>query len=374
MEFSHLEMTRRLETLRTRMDAAGIDCLFVTGVENFSYFVGVPNSLYQTRRPWCALIPLTGEPVAVMKEGAPAATLERNGFFRTIEPYPLPVADHLPAIVVGVLRRFGARRVAAELGQEMRLGLPLLDYRAITDAVPDVDFVDGAALIWSLRMIKSDEEIARMRRACEITATTRQAVFREVRPGMTEAEVADLWAELMHRAGAERPSFIYVNTGDQVDLLPSPTKRLQAGQTLWLDGGAYVGGYTCDFSRVATLGPPSPRQLQLHRDAVEVQQLLLDHVRPGVAVADLARLGNAEARRRGHGERANGHGMGMLVNEPPVISVSDPTVLTEGMAVGIEQGPSGSDGMFRWEDLLHLTADGYDLITTESSELVVVDF
>jgi Xaa-Pro aminopeptidase len=374
MEFSHAEMTRRLEAIRAGMDAAGVDCLLVTGVENFSYFVGVPSSLYQTRRPWCALIPLAGEPVAVMKEGAPAATLERNGFFRSIEPYPLPVSEHLPSIVVGVIRRFGARRVAVELGQEMRLGLPLLDYRAITDALPDVEFVDGAALIWSLRMIKSAEEIERMRRACEITATTRQAVFREVRPGMTEAEVAELWAELMHRAGAERPSFIYVNSGGAVDLLPSPTKRLAPGQTLWLDGGAYVGGYTCDFSRVATLGPPSPRQLQLHQDAVEVQQLLIDQVRPGVPVADLARLCFSEIAARGYPERDTaGHGMGMLINEPPLITPSHPGVLEVGLTLGIEQGQATSDGMFVWEDLVQVTADGHDVLTNESSELVVLD-
>ncbi len=374
MEFSVTEMNRRLDAVRTRMAAAGIDCLFISGIENFSYFVGVPGSLYQTRRPWCALIPLAGEPVAVMKEGAPAATLERHGFFRAIETYRLPVSAELPRIVAGVIRRFGARRVACELGVEMRLGMPLLDYEAIVAHLPDVEFVDGAQLIWSLRMTKSAEEIARMRRACEITGSTRQQVFRQVRRGMTEADVAALWSELMHAAGAERPSFIYVNTGQSVDLLPSSTKQLAPGETLWLDGGAYVGGYTCDFSRVATLGPPSPRQVQLHRDAVEVQQLLLEHVRPGVPLAELARLGNREARRRGYPERANGHGMGMLINEPPLITAEDSTVLTEGLVVGIEQGPSMPEGMFVWEDLVQVTAEGYDLLTTEPSTLVVRDF
>jgi Xaa-Pro aminopeptidase len=136
----------------------------------------------------------------------------------------------------------------------------------------------------------------------------------------------------------------------------------------------YVGGYTCDFSRVATLGPPSASQQQLHRDAVEVQQLLLEQIRPGARVADIARLGNGEMKRRGYAPRANGHGMGMLINEPPLISASDPTVLTPGLTVGVEQGPSEAAGMFRWEDLVQVTETGYDLFTTEPSTLVTIDF
>jgi Xaa-Pro aminopeptidase len=87
---------------------------------------------------------------------------------------------------------------------------------------------------------------------------------------MTEGDVADMWADLMHDAGAERPSFIYINSGEAPDLLPNRTKKLKRGETLWLDGGAYVGGYTCDFSRAATLGasisPPSSTSPGCHRN------------------------------------------------------------------------------------------------------------
>jgi Xaa-Pro aminopeptidase len=251
----------------------------------------------------------------------------------------------------------------------------LTDFNAIVSLLPGVELVDAAEVIWSLRKIKSPEEAARMKRACEITGQTRQQVFQEVRSGMTEADVADLWAKRMYEAGAERPSFIYVNTGDTASVLPSQTKKLERGETLWLDGGVYYRGYTCDFSRVATLGPPSPRQRQLHQDAVQVTELVLEQIRPGVLGADLARFAFGEMTRRGHPHSDTaGHGMGMLINEPPLLAPADDTLLTEGLLVGVELGPAESAGFFRWEQLAHVTKDGYDLLSAESSALVVLDF
>ena len=380
MEFSVGEMTRRLDTVRSRMAAAGVDCLLVTGTENFSYFVGVPISLYQSRRPWAALIPVEAEPVAVMRGPSPSAlTLERNGFFRAVETYGFPVSTELPRRIADLVKRFKTKRLACELGLEMRLGLPLADFNTLLGLLPGVEIVDAAEIIWSLRMTKSPEEVARMRRACEITGNSRQEVFRQVRRGMTEGDVADLWADLMHQAGAERPSFIYINTGPIPDLLPSRTKTLQPGETLWLDGGVYVGGYTCDFSRVATLGPPSPRQIQLHRDTVEIFDLVFERIRPGVPVRDLAGLVSGEMTRRGYLGKASvggavaGHSMGMLINEPPLIAPWSDLVLTEGLVIGVEFGPTQPEGFFVFEQLLQITATGYDLLTPEPTTLVTLD-
>jgi Xaa-Pro dipeptidase len=373
MEFTREEMSRRLETVRTKMDETGIDCMLITGIENFCYFVGVPFSLYQSRRPWCVVIPLESEPVVVCMDGI-ESTVECAGFFRHVETYRLPVSLELPQTVAQTLKSCAARRVGCEFGLEMRLGLPLQDFNAIVELASSVEFIDASEIIWSLRMIKSAEEIRRMKRACDITSSSRQQVFARVTPGMTEAEVAGLWADLMHEAGGERPSFIYVKSGGQPDLLPSRTKKLEPGDALWLDGGVYVRDYTCDFSRVATLGKPSVRQRKLHQDAVEITDLLLEQVRPGVPVADLARLCFNEVERRGYPEiNTAGHAMGMLINEPPLLALWDETVLTEGLVVGVEWGPFEAEGMFVWEQLVQVTHDGYDLLTPEPSSLVVID-
>lgn len=379
MEFTITEMDRRLHTVRTRMQAADVDCLMVTGVENFCYFAGVPVALYQERRPWCALIPLEREPVAFTMEGT-HVTLERQGYFRDVQAYSLPVSPNLTTRIEGSLKRLRVKRLACELGLDQRLGMPVKDFEAIRAALPEVQFVDGAGIIWSMRMFKSPEEVERMKRACEITGATRQVLFKEIRQGMTETDVAAIWARLMFEAGAERPAFIFVNSGGPPDFLPKHERILRRGDTLWVDGGVYVHGYTCDFSRVATLGEASPRQRQLHRDAVEVMACVLEAIGPGVKVARLSEICAREMTRRGYSGFGNnatvvaGHGMGMITNEPPLIASWDETVLSDGLVTGIELGPIADEGMFIWEDLVQVKPTGYELLTTETSDLIEIDF
>jgi len=377
VEFSVEEMSRRLETVRTRMDAVGIDCMLITGVENCSYFVGVPvGGLFQTRRPWCVLIPVRSEPVVVMRgPSATARTVQLNGFVKRVEGYAFPVASGLPNKLAELLEELGARRVACELGLEMRLGIPPADFQTLVGLLPGVEFVDGSSIIWSLRMFKSPEEVARLRKACEITSTTRQRVFQQVQPGMTEGDVAELWADLMHQAGGSGPFFMFINSGPVPDLLASPTKRIERGETLWLDGGVYYKGYTCDFSRVASVGPPSPRQRRLHQDTVDVLDLVFEQIRPGVPVADIARLAATELQRRGYkSQDTAGHSMGMLINEPPMLTTWNDMVLREGLVAGIEFGPAEAEGFFVLEQLIQVTRDGYDLLTPESTDMVLIDW
>ena len=107
-------------------------------------------------------------------------------------------------------------------------------------------------------------------------------------------------------------------------------------------------------------------------------------VRPGVRVSDICSVGQAEMKNLGYpSERPMGcgHGMGMLVNEPPLIALWDDTVLSEGILVGIEPSLLGiessipvSEGVFVWEEMLHVKEDGYDLLTTESTELIEISW
>jgi len=374
MEFSAAELAARLERARHGMAAARMDCLLISGIENFCYFSGVPMFLYQHRRPWCALIPLDREPVVLHLKGM-EATHRGQGFLTNVETYQFPVSVGLVHKVVEVLKRIGARVVGCELGVEQRLGIPLNDFDAIRAELPDVRFVDATTVLWGLRMVKSPEEADRMRKACAITSSARQALFREVRPGMTEADVAHRFADLMHEAGSERPSFIYVMTPGPYELLPNPKKHLRAGDTLWVDGGAYVGGYTCDFSRVAVLGKASARQRELHQHASEVMTSVLSAIRPGVHVGELYEIYAREKTKRGYaaGHGAAGHGMGMLINEPPLISPSDDTVLAEGLVTGIEYGPMEPEGMFVLEEVLQIKEGGYELLSNEPWDLVEID-
>ena len=168
------------------------------------------------------------------------------------------------------------------------MGMPVGSYLELVSALPEAEFVDAADIIVSLRMVKAPEEMAYLRRAAEITGRARQRVFDEVRPGMTERELVRLVRRLILEEGGDRTSFVHL----QLDLAGSKNafpydRPLQAGTVLAVDTGAYVGMYTVDYARMAVLGKATDEQRRVHAAALQVNQQMMDALRPGVRCSEL---------------------------------------------------------------------------------------
>ena len=176
---------------------------------------------------------------------------------------------HFPhKLVTDTLEEVGLehRRIGAELGQEQRLGIPAGAYLDLVASMPGTEFVDAADVVIAQRMVKSDEELVYMRRAADITGRARQRLFAlHVRPGMTERDVARTLRRLILEEGGDRTSFVHL----QLDAPGCKNsfhydRPLQRGDVLAVDTGAYVGMYTIDYPRMATLGPSTGAQTRAH--------------------------------------------------------------------------------------------------------------
>src|SRR5438477_577963 len=160
-------------------------------------------------------------------------------------------------------RRYAGAR---SLMQERRLGVPLGSYLALVAAMPKTEFVDAADIFVKLRMVKSDQELVYMRKAADVTARARQRLFdRHVHPGMTERDVARTMRRLILEEGGDRTSFVHL----QLDLPGCKNqfhydRPLRRGDILAVDTGAYVGMYTIDYPRMATLGTATDAQKRAH--------------------------------------------------------------------------------------------------------------
>jgi Xaa-Pro aminopeptidase len=383
--FSRREMGRRYELAQEKMTARGLDALLVTGEENFQYFTGTSASLalhYSLSRPNVLILPRRGEPVVLTQ------TME----YMTLSSYITQFREYFnllhfpPELVVDTLRELGLEhhRVGAELGQEQRLGIPAGAYLALTEAMPDTEFVDASDLIIALRMVKSDEELAYMRRAAEVTGRARQRLFAQhVRPGMTERDVARTLRRLILEEGGDRTSFVHL----QLDLPGSRNafhydRPLRRGDVLAVDSGAYVGMYTIDYPRMATLGPATDAQKRAHAAVLEVTRRMADALRPGLRCSELHRLAlQAIADVGGVFDRPDripsgrfGHGQGMLLTEPPSVTPRDHTALTPGMVLSTEPGFRLDGVPMLWEDTHVVTETGHEQLTLETSELHEIPF
>lgn len=232
------------------------------------------------------------------------------------------------------------------------------------------------SLTGNLRLIKDDDEIARMRRAIDITVEAERETMKAVRPGMWEYELEALIEYTFRRRGAERVGFpSIVGTGINSTTLHYDKGRRQseAGDLVVIDIGAEYGYYSADVTRTIPIsGRFTPRQRALYDLVLGSQQAAIDSVRPGVTISQLNGIARTYMREHS-GDLCGGpscdryfihglsHWLGMDVHDVGDYSKK----LVPGMVLTVEPGiyiPAEKTGI-RIEDDVLVTASGYDLLS-----------
>lgn len=146
----------------------------------------------------------------------------------------------------------------------------------------------------ALRLVKDADELARLRKAIDITTASLVDAWREVRPGMMEYELEALIEFGFRRRGAERvgfPSIVGAGPNSTILHYDRSRGRLEAGDLVVTDVGAEYGYYSADVTRTAPVsGRFTPRQRELYELVRATQQAAIDSARPGMTVAGLNRL------------------------------------------------------------------------------------
>jgi methionyl aminopeptidase len=193
-------------------------------------------------------------------------------------------------------------------------------------------------------------ELEGLRRAGTVVAETLRAVAREVRPGVSTAELDRVAARVFARHGARSgpaldyafPGAICLSVGDEaVHGIPGP-RKLRSGELVKVDVTAELDGFYADACVTVGAGTVRPRMRRL---AGAAQACLRVGLRAAVAGAPIHAIGSAvedEARRRGFTvcHELQAHGVGRAVHEEPSVPmVYDPSAdgeLTEGLVITVE--------------------------------------
>jgi Xaa-Pro aminopeptidase len=273
---------------------------------------------------------------------------------------------------VSMLRRLKSKRIGFEKSR-----VSVENYQVLKQSLPmrsSLEPVGG--WIERLRMIKSDREIARIRRSCEVNSRAFEQAVKHIRPSMCETDLAAELEYRMRRQGAEGPAFETIVAVRARTALPHarPTSgKLGPNSLVLVDMGAMHDGYASDMTRMLFLGHPPARVRRMYRAVSEAQLAALDAVQPGVTTAAVDRA----ARRvlRGYGldkafTHSTGHGLGLEIHEAPRVGKKDKTPLEKGMTITIEPGVyfEGFGGI-RIEDTVAVTSRGCDVLTLTSKEL-----
>jgi Xaa-Pro aminopeptidase len=242
-----------------------------------------------------------------------------------------------------------------------------------------LELVATRGLVEALREVKDDAELEAIRRAAAITNEAYTCLAEQRFTGRTERDLAR-WLELTYLdLGADALAFEIGLGAGPTGALPhgKPGERvIEPGTLVVVDSGAALDGYASDCTRTFATGPLPDDLARAYDVCLAAQELGRRAVRAGVAGRDadsVARAAVAEAglgHRFGHGL---GHGLGLEVHEGPYLHQESRDTLAVGNVVTVEPGIylSGVAGV-RIEDLVVVTDDGAEVLTTFPKELVTV--
>lgn len=374
-----------------RMDAAGVDVLLASSRPNVSYLAGYwhpvwddyylmwePSVTHKTlvglpkeEKKGAFLIAGAGELVSVQRSETWIEDRRYWGPGFYVQSWTEP--DPPPGDPMQIAADAVAERGLAEgcIAVELRY-LGVSYYERLREYLPHARFTDAEPILWSLRMIKTAEEIRRVREACTRATRAWQRVMEQLHAGMTEMELQACFKREFPQQGVQYAGAYCLFGPSGVILKQGPfgpsNNPLKPGLFVRTDIQATYEGYYCDMSRVVGSGKLSAGMERAHELVRGILERLLAEVGPGMTGAQVRQLELNMYKGSGYGTVVpyTGHSVGRMVHEPPYLFAKDSTALAPGMVLNLEPTICYSDGgdiFVCLEDQVLITENGCENLT-----------
>lgn len=381
------ELKLRRDKIRALMAQQGIDAALITCNVNLIYTYGrvVSGYLY---------LPLN----------APARLfIKRPNDIEGEHIHPI----RKPEQITGLLKECGLPLPVKLMleGDE----LPFTEYNRLAACFPETEVVScGTALIRQARSIKTPIEIEMFRRSGIAHAKAYEQIPSVYQPGMTDRQLSVEIERLMRLEGClgifrvfGQSMEIFMGSllaGDNA-AVPSPYDfalggkgldpslpggvsgtLLQAGQCFMVDMGGNFYGYMGDMSRVFSIGKLPEQAYAAHQTCLEIQEEIVAMAKPGTVCEDMYNKAIEIVTKAGFADyfmgveqkaKFIGHGIGLEINEMPVLAPRMKQELEPGMVFALEPkivlpgiGPVGIENSWA------VTTDGLEKLTLCKEEII----
>ena len=383
------ELERRREKLQEQMQEQGIGAALIVQRADLFYFSGTAQEAH-------LFIPAQGEPILLVRRNLQRARSESS--LRQVDQFTVwgDLAETIKA-------------AAAPIGMELDV-LPVNLFRRYEKLIAPLTITDISPLIRGIRAVKSSFELEQLQKA----AALGEAVFtfaREIcRAGMTEIELAaelEAFARARGHQGAIRmrgfnqelffshtmagesaavPSFFNGPTGGR-GLNPSypqgaGTREIRRNEPLLIDYVTVLNGYMVDQTRIFCPGRPAAKLQRAYETALQIKEELVSMGRDGANGAalyrrafEIASAADLEDHFMGAAEKVSfiGHGVGLELDELPVIARNHDLTLTGGMVFALEpKFVFSGEGAVGIEDTFVVRSHGLEQITRFDDALQIL--
>ena len=353
-----------LTKVREKMEETGLPALLVSNIDNAGWLTGFSGS--------SANVLVTPKDALFITDSRYTIQAREEVSEMPIESYASPV--EMSEFVAQQLKKLGVQKVGFE-----KVNTTYEQFEKLKSKLNGIELIPANDIFTDLRLIKTADEIAKIKAACALADKCFEHVLRMIQPGVSEWDIG-LEIEFYFRRNMADIAFSPIVASGWRSALPhgraSQDKKLEAGDFVTLDFGAKLDGYNSDITRTMVLKPVSDRHKFIYDRVLASQQAALDYMKPGVIAHDVdaaARDLLAKddlAKYFGHGL---GHGLGRTVHDGGRLGTNSKTVLAPGQVWTVEPGVyvEGFGGV-RIEDDVVVTETGIEIITHSPKELLVL--
>ncbi|MDM5315947.1 Xaa-Pro peptidase family protein [Fictibacillus sp. b24] len=355
---------RRVEKARELFETFDIDALLVTSSSNRFYLSGFKGS--------SGVLLITKEEAILVTDFRykTQAAEQAEGYRVVMHTAPIPEE------VAKLTKELSIQKLGFE--QDHVTYSSYRTYEKQLDS-QETELVPVTGLVEKLRLIKDESEIKIVKDAASIADAAFSHIIEFIRPGLTEREVSNELEFFMRKNGAASSSFDIIVASGYRSALPhgvASDKKIETGELVTLDFGAYYKGYCSDITRTVAIGNVSDELKEIYQVVYEAQMLGMKGIKPGITGKEADALTRDYITSKGFGDNfghSTGHGIGLDVHEGPALSMKSDTILEPGMLVTVEPGiyVSGIGGV-RIEDDALITKDGNESLTHSTKTLLTI--
>lgn len=353
-------MNSNLERLQSQLSQASVPAMLVSDITNVQWLTGFTGS------------------------SGFAVVTPKGGVFITDSRYTIQAEEEvegLPVKTFGSPTKFSD--FLAENLKDMSLDKIAFE-KSVTygtwdewkNAVPSVEWFPAPEVVKPLRMVKTQEEVDKIKEACKLADACLGHVQRLLKPGVSEYDISLEIEFFFRRNGAEIGFAPIVASGPnsaRPHARPSE-RKLENGDFVTLDIGAKLNGYNSDITRTFVIGKASDRHREIYDQVLKAEMACIDALIPGSKAVDVDGLARTIldeknfAQYFGHGL---GHGLGKSVHDLGGLSARSEDVIAVGQVWTVEPGVyiEGFGGV-RIEDDVHVSAGGPEVLTHYPKELM----
>lgn len=367
------EVWRRL---RAAMKQDGFDALVALSLDNVTYTAGftVPSQVSNRFRRVITI--LAGERFAaqILVTVEEKLAQERSRFkdIRAYNQFTQEPADLLADALIeaGV----GEGRIAIELDF-----MPAKDYIRLVQRLPKARFEECKDIYFRTRMIKTDEEVAILRKIGGITDCVIGEVLRAIRAGQTEKDVyRNVWSKMLAAGVDSLKCQVGSGLRSGITNCAPTTKAIETGDVVRVEILGDMDGYRSNLTRTAVLGSPTDEQIKIWDVLIRAREACKAMLKPGTPVAEVYRTYVRVCRDGGIEPTLKflGHGIGQTIHEEPYLTDTRTIVFQPNITFTMEPlymipGRMG----FHVEDMYLITLSGYDKISgdiTPNDRLITI--